>query len=722
MTTPIETRVYDRAEIEIDVLFPMVTTKLTQVFVNPGNEIIEAIYQFPVPSEAVLGDVEVKINHERYTGKIESAYQAESDYETGVLEGKRSVLVKKLNDGLMEVNAGNLAPEDEISITLTIHALLERENLSARYHLPTCIAPRYGKSDLDEFHTPYNNLFAAYPFTGHIQIHGNADIEITDATHALTHTSGSSHGQAKSARFKGELNQDISIQMRLASASSVAYQVAHNNTFHTLASFIPANVDVPEQAANLQLVVDCSGSMGGRSIAQVREGLKRAIEVFNKEDRLNLVRFGSGVKTLHNKPAYLSGRASQQLDQAIDALEANLGGTEIIAALESAIAQYEKGEAGDILMLTDGQVWGSDQALSNVIATAKERGIRIFCIGVGDNIDDAFLTKLAHGTDAQLRRVNPHENMARVVASAVTQIRRSSVTCRTESLGGDSWHNELTSCLAGEHPTTMSVSPTPRAVCALETVTTEGVTGSENNTVSKSELQVAVMDIPKNAFLFERPLVQLIANERLHSADKDIAEQIAREAEIISEYTSYVMVSDQVVEGADGLPQVAHLPQSAPRSMMDYQDSVRFRMGSYDRSERLMESCRSVMIDSLEDRSMSYEEYSSVELPKSASLEQLIASLHLDLQLDLALLEKLLDRRKHKDQNIDFSLLSMCGVDEHKISQLQEAYYDLLDDDAEITEEQFVAALIQRFVAEQGYTLKPAVAARLNQVIGEFEL
>jgi hypothetical protein len=82
----------------------------------------------------------------------------------------------------------------------------------------------------------------------------------------------------------------------------------------------------------------------------------------------------------------------------------------------------------------------------------------------------------------------------------------------------------------------------------------------------------------------------------------------------------------------------------------------------------------------------------------------------------------MLDRRKHKDQNIDFSLLSICGVDGNSLSQLQEVYYGLLDDDAEVTEEQFVAAVIQRFMAEQGYTLKPAVAVRLDKVVGAFEL
>ena len=123
------------------------------------------------------------------------------------------------------------------------------------------------------------------------------------------------------------------------------------------------------------------------------------------------------------------------------------------------------------------------------------------------------------------------------------------------------------------------------------------------------------------------------------------------------------------------------------------------------------------MQDSCVRFSASFKECSEIDLPQTASLEQLITSLY----LDLALLEDMLDRRKHKDQNIDFSLLSICGVDGSSLSQLQEAYYDLLDDDTEVTEEQFVAAVIQRFVAEQRYTLKAAVAVRLDKVIAQFE-
>lgn len=697
MSTPIETRIYERAEIKIDILFPMATTKLTQVFINPGNEIIEAIYQFPIPSEAVLGDVQVKVNHETFTGKIESAYEAESEYEAGVQEGKRSVLVKKLGDGLMEVNAGNLAPEDQISITLTIHTLLERENSSARYHLPTCIAPRYGRYTLDDFSTPYSNILAEYPFTGDVTIIGDETIEITDSTHTLTRT-------ANGARFKGELNQDLSLQLRLSNATSIAYQATLNNKHYALASFKPISVTSPEKPANLQLVVDCSGSMGGRSIAQMREGLRTAIEVFNKEDLINLIRFGSHHETLHSKPVHLSDVCRRQLFEAFDALEANFGGTEIIAALECAVSQIDAPEGGDILLLTDGQVWNEEQQLRQLIDQANARGIRVFCIGVGDNIDDSFLSTLANGTGGQLRRANPHENMARVVASSVTQIRRASLPCSEEPDAAIIWQSPLSSCLANEHPTYMRVSEKPQTICSLA--------------VGESELQAATQELPKHAYPFERALIQLVANEQMRLADETEALTIALEAEIISEYTSYVMVSDQVVEGASGLPEVAHLPQSAPRSLMDSADLPRFRMGSYDRSERLMSSEKSAPYYETEILDEACMSRSNESVRQPVSLEQLIAYLH----IDLTLLEKMLDRRKHKDQNIDFNLLSICGIDGYRLSQLQEAYCDLLDDDAEVTEEQFVSAVIQRFVAEQGCTLKPAVTARLDKMIGVFEI
>lgn len=49
-------------------------------------------------------------------------------------------------------------------------------------------------------------------------------------------------------------------------------------------------------------------------------------------------------------------------------------------------------KSGDIFLLTDGQVWGTDEI------PAKTTGIRIHCLGIGAASQDRFLTLLARET------------------------------------------------------------------------------------------------------------------------------------------------------------------------------------------------------------------------------------------------------------------------------------------------------------------------------------
>jgi Ca-activated chloride channel family protein len=86
------------------------------------------------------------------------------------------------------------------------------------------------------------------------------------------------------------------------------------------------------------------------------------------------------------------------------------GGTDLATGVEAAARML--GEGGDILVLTDGQVAGTEQILAQAGAT----GSRLFCLGIGSASQDRFLTLLSRETGGVGRFVTPRE---RVDLSAV---------------------------------------------------------------------------------------------------------------------------------------------------------------------------------------------------------------------------------------------------------------------------------------------------------------
>lgn len=116
-------------------------------------------------------------------------------------------------------------------------------------------------------------------------------------------------------------------------------------------------------------------------------------------------------------------RSAAQARRFVRQLDANMGGTEIGSALEAAYrivglsstswnpARWFGGGANvsrDVLLITDGEVWSTDP----VIASAKASGHRVFTVGVGSAVAEAFVRSLAEATGGACELVSPREDMA----------------------------------------------------------------------------------------------------------------------------------------------------------------------------------------------------------------------------------------------------------------------------------------------------------------------
>ena len=105
-----------------------------------------------------------------------------------------------------------------------------------------------------------------------------------------------------------------------------------------LASFYPKFPDVSVKAPRcITIIVDCSGSMGGDSIAQARKALYEILELLRPEDTFNVVRFGSSHQKLFPAPVRADDGNLKRAKNLLEVLDADMGGTEIGQAVAAAI-------------------------------------------------------------------------------------------------------------------------------------------------------------------------------------------------------------------------------------------------------------------------------------------------------------------------------------------------------------------------------------------------
>ncbi len=145
------------------------------------------------------------------------------------------------------------------------------------------------------------------------------------------------------------------------------------------------------------LTIDCSGSMNGEPLAQVKSAARKYVaqQDFSR-DVIAVIGFGSG--THHG-----TGPTTEQstIETAIENLHDG-GGTNMARALEEARNTLESDPATgnrnrNILLFTDGQ----PQSQSHTLAAAKDcrkNGVRVVAIGSG-GADERFLVKLTGSKD-----------------------------------------------------------------------------------------------------------------------------------------------------------------------------------------------------------------------------------------------------------------------------------------------------------------------------------
>jgi Ca-activated chloride channel family protein len=384
---------------------------VTQTYRNEEDTNIEATYTFPLPVDAVLLSLDVALGGRRLQGVVVEKSQAEERYEEAIEEGDAAVLLENPEPGLYTMNVGNLLAGETAIITVR-YALLHRWNGDRlRFHVPSTIAPRYGKSPLAPHQAPEHSLS--------VENHFSIDIEVTGAlrnaqfdcpTHALRFSREKDEVRLSLAQERAAMDRDLVLNIRTPDAErNVVMTGQDGEGMAAIASFLPFFPGLRKPATlDLVIVVDCSGSMAGDSIDQAKLALDGILGRLQAGDSLNLIAFGSDTNTL--SPAMLPCTPAN-LEVArhfAGTLDANLGGTEIEAALLAA-GKLSRGDSRpDIFLITDGEV-GDWQP---VAARAREAGIRIFTFGVGSAVSEAFVRKLASATGGECELVTPNEGMA----------------------------------------------------------------------------------------------------------------------------------------------------------------------------------------------------------------------------------------------------------------------------------------------------------------------
>lgn len=160
---------------------------------------------------------------------------------------------------------------------------------------------------------------------------------------------------------------------------------------------------------NLCLVLDHSGSMGGRPLETVKQAAIQLVKGLNLEDRVSIIAFD------HRAKVIVPNQGIENLDQIIEHIQwlKAAGGTAIDEGLklgikESAVGKQDR--VSQIFLLTDGEnEHGDNERCLKLAQLASEYNITLNTLGFGNHWNQDVLEKIADSAGGMLSYIEQPE-------------------------------------------------------------------------------------------------------------------------------------------------------------------------------------------------------------------------------------------------------------------------------------------------------------------------
>ncbi len=131
--------------------------EVSQTFENPFKEPLEAIYVFPLPDQAAVDQMVIKIGDRTIKSRIETREDAKEIYQRAKAQGRTTGLLEQERDNIFTQSVANIQPGEQISVTIRYIDQLKFEGGNYEFVFPMVVGPRYIPGQLINKNQPNTN-------------------------------------------------------------------------------------------------------------------------------------------------------------------------------------------------------------------------------------------------------------------------------------------------------------------------------------------------------------------------------------------------------------------------------------------------------------------------------------------------------------------------------------------------------------------------------------
>lgn len=422
ITGAYETIPLAHTDVALDVRGLVEAATVTQQYVNSSSEPIEAVYVFPLPHDAAVYDLEIRIGNRLIHSVIRERAEAKRIYEAAKSEGKRAALVEEERPNIFTASVANIMPGDHIDVRLRYVEPLRWEDRRMRLDFPMVVGPRYVPgtqaighegtgwapdtdqvADASRITPPVRNPDSRPGHDISITVDLDPGFEfgtVKSVSHTINvHRLADGRQHIDLAGGATIPNKDFILEVEQAESTKpktalfLSPDDKSNETEFLLAAFPPTVQPARHLPVEMLYLIDISGSMAGTSIEQARGALLQGLDRLNPGDRFGIMAFNNTYYEFASEPLTATAENVAAARRYVQRLEAE-GGTEMLPALVHLMKKPEiPGYLRHIVLLTDGDLGNEEE----IFAALRKNlgGARLYTIAIGSAPNFFLATKMA---------------------------------------------------------------------------------------------------------------------------------------------------------------------------------------------------------------------------------------------------------------------------------------------------------------------------------------
>ncbi|MEN8209172.1 MAG: TonB family protein [Candidatus Fermentibacteria bacterium] len=589
----------EHTSVVIDVSGNLQRATVRQVYGNPYDEVIAAVYTFPLPQSAAVDRMDMWIGDRLIEGKIHERHLAQQIYNEAIEAGQTASLLEQERPNIFTQTVGNILPGDSIVIEISYVAPVEYDDGEYEIVFPMVVGPRFvpggdlvrrvfdmyevstSVEDADRITPPIvpEGTRTGYDIEVSVNLNPGVAIQEYESLNHEVDTKLSWNGTVTiTLENEDEIpNRDFVLRYTTAADRIQSGVIAHNSEMggHFMMILQPdANIDVGEiTPKEMFFVVDCSGSMSGQPMDVAKETVRQFVRGMNPNDSFQIMRFSETSSSISRSPL---GNTEENVEQGIRYINnmSGIGGTMMIQGIRAAIGYPEDPERMRfVIFLTDGFIGNEAEILGELQRTLGEN-TRLFSIGVGSSPNRYIIEGLAEEGRGHAYYVGLNEDPDESVAAIYDKINDPYLVGIDIDWGDLDVHDIYPSRIPDLYAGEPLVIVGQYNGSGTETISLSGTVAGER---WGQELSVTLPSREEEndviATLWARKKIHDLTRDMYDiygymSNDQDIIDEItdtALDYQIMSEYTSFVAVSEEVRTDPDsGEPVTVQVPVNMP--------------------------------------------------------------------------------------------------------------------------------------------------------------